>query len=98
MELEVLVIGVNQYRFNNRDTGEIVEGTKVTYIDLNQKQTGKGYDVASASIDYDAIDQFEKVPGIYKAKLGMTISGGKPRIRVDSFDFKAPYTFSVKTS
>lgn len=97
MELEVLVIGAKQYSFTNRDTGEKIEGTKVTYIDLQQDQTGNGYDVASATMGFNDISQFTKLPGVYKAVLGMTVSGGRLRTKIESFKLVSAYSFAVKS-
>lgn len=96
MELEVLVLGAKQYSFVNKETGEVVEGTKVTYIDLKQDQTGNGYEVASATMGYDDMSQFAKLPGVYKALIGMTVSGGKLRTKIESFKFVSAYSFAVK--
>lgn len=91
MDKKVVVIGVSQYKFRNEETGELIEGTKVHYLDPDgDQEKGKGYFPTSANMTFDYYNELKEVPGIYNLDIGVSLSGRKPVMKVHGFNFLAP--------
>jgi hypothetical protein len=90
---EVLVMYANQYRFADRETGELREGTSVTYFDLSIKdENGGGCPVLKANLSYDSFESIKgKVPGYFKTVIGKRVIRGKVQEDVTAFEFVRPF-------
>jgi hypothetical protein len=85
---EVLVLGYREVNFTNEETGEVIKGTNVFYIDHKNK-TETGYEPARAFIrDKDAVkDVLENKTGIYELELKVELRGNRPMLLVEGFKF-----------
>lgn len=91
MEKKVVVIGASEYKFSNRETGELIEGTKVHYLDPDgDTEKGVGYFPTSANMPYGYLRELKEVPGIYNLDIGVSLSGKKPVMKVLGFNLVAP--------
>lgn len=71
MKMDVNVKTVSRYSFTNETTGELIQGTKITYEgDPVNTDTKKGIELIQlTSNDPKHFDEFTKVPGRYEVEF-----------------------------
>lgn len=88
---KVIVLGVSRYRFPNQETGELIEGTKVNFIDTDEAKENDflGFKQQTQNLSYEVFSQFsnENLPGIYEMKSKIDFSGKNLKIKVTGFEF-----------
>jgi hypothetical protein len=86
---KVMVLGVKRYSFNNRDTGELISGTKVHYYDLEPDldENQVGFVASSENLPYEDFLSYKhmKLPAVCEAELSISLSGRKPVVKIKSF-------------
>lgn len=99
--MKVMVLGMSQYSFQN-DNGQEIKGTKVHYVELstNNENDMVGVIPQTATMPYEYFNILNKqnVPGIYTAKLSISLRGRRPVLRVDSFDYISSIDFEKLSS
>lgn len=87
---QYLVLGASRYDFINKETGERVNGLKVTYVDTPENTDTKlGFTPISISCEDNLWHSFTSVPAIYDFDFGMkaTKVGGRPTVVLKSLKF-----------
>lgn len=91
MDAKVIVIGASRYKFPDNKTGEVIEGCKVHYADLNdsQKDDMIGHVPQTANLPYEYFEVIssQPIPGIYEAQLTVDLTARKPALKVVGFRF-----------
>ena len=97
MKTRVIVIGISRYRFPHDQTGEIIEGTKVHYIEDNMQNEEHliGHVPQSANLPYEYFDKMAQVPGVYHAELSISLISKRPSLKVNGFEFLNPVEFKT---
>lgn len=86
MERKILILGKSVYKFTDRDNGNVVSGTKISYIDLDDTiEKEAGYSVATQVLPYDMASLFPSLPAIYTAVMDIKIISGKHRVSLRDF-------------
>lgn len=82
MTQRVFVLNVNEYNFNNYDTGEQVEGKTIHYVMGNNEQPIK----LSMKTDHSAYEKLNE-PGVYdiQFKIHATSKGADLKIKDAKF-------------
>lgn len=97
MKTRVIVLGVSRYSFPDQKTGEIIEGSKVSYIEETpaDEENVNGHTPQTANMKYGYFEEMyaSGVPGVYDANLTVSLSGRKPTLKIEGFDFVAPFSF-----
>ena len=80
---ELLVLGVKRYSFTNEGSGEIVEGTRMEYIEGFEypfdESNMKGIFVMNVTAPYVFFEKVDKVPAYYNVVFRQRPgAGGKP--------------------
>ncbi len=93
---EIVVLNARRYAMKDESTGELVQGTKISYIEdwsSQIKQNSTGVSVLSANLAYDDFGKFSKVPAVFDAEFQLTEGArGRAVLRLTSCNFKAPFT------
>lgn len=97
-KVQVIVIGVSRYNFPDKQTGEIIAGTKVHYFEHKavDEENTVGYIPQTANLPYASFDGFDTVPGVYNAELTMSLRGRKPSLMVTGFEMVRPISMQPK--
>lgn len=85
---KVVVTGIKSYQFTNKDTGEVIEGIKVSFLSsIEAKGTNeKGYLPLQQSVKIDFMENFKFIPGLYDAIYDMVPGkGNKPTLAITEF-------------
>ena len=74
MKGEILVFRLTQYRYNRKETGEIVEGGEITFTTTGASQSrgnnkARGIDVITGRAPYELFNTMGEMPGWYEADL-----------------------------
>lgn len=97
MEMTVIVLGVSRYSFQD-DQNRNVAGTKVHYVpvDQNSEENVYGCIPQSATMSHEFFETMNKshVPGLYKAKFTVQMSGRRPQLRVQDFEYVQKVDFN----
>src|SRR5262245_25702684 len=95
MGTRVVVLGASRYKFAQEGSGELIEGSKVHYVEQNfDSQTDSiGAIPQTASLDYEYFGELAEVPGVYDADFAVSLRGKKPQLKVSGFKFVAPFSF-----
>lgn len=96
MQKQVMVVAAKRYSFKN-DQGQMVEGTKLHYLDLEQEQDKDtaGSIPASVSLKYEEFSEIGKLPAIYDFEFGIKLQGNKPVVKFVGMKYvsQAEYTY-----
>lgn len=90
---KVLITGFKAYSFNNKDTNELIQGVKVSFLPMEQAkgQSECGYLPMQSSLNLECAKDLKEVPGIYNAKYEMVPGkGNKPTLALTGFEFIKP--------
>ena len=91
---DVVVLSARRYSMTDEKTGELVQGTKVQYIeDWNDcmEQNKRGVSVLSANFPFKWFDDLTDLPATYEADFQLAEGArGKPVVRMTALRFKAP--------
>lgn len=96
MEEKVLILGYKSYNFTNKDTGEVISGTKVSFVSSNVSNSDneKGLLPIQISVNEELAKGLMSAPAVYKVKYGMLPGkGNKPNISIIGFEFVNNYEF-----
>ena len=87
---KVLVTGIKTYNFTNKDTGEVIQGMKVSFLN-GQPSSGQnevGFLPMQSSLALECSKDFKEIPGIYEAKYELVPGkGNKATLAITGFDF-----------
>jgi hypothetical protein len=98
--MKALVLSVTRYNFTNTETGELIEGMKVSYVDCENPvvaQTNyRGIQrMELGSPDQKNFNTFSQVPGIYDLSYDIVPGAkGKAVVRYKSAKFIKDYAFA----
>lgn len=97
MKVKVVVMGVSRYSFPDQKTNQLIEGTKVNYIEQvpADEENVIGHTPQSAVLDYHAFDKFlgKGLPAVYDCDLSVSLVGRKPSLKINGFEYVAPIEF-----
>lgn len=89
MEQNVIVLGVSKYNFTQRDTGEIIQGTKVHYVNAAEQKEDNtlGKIPQTANMAYEIFSKFLDInyPSNFLMKMSIKMSGKSPKLIVEDF-------------
>ena len=89
-----LVLRVSRYRLTDKETGEIIEGCKVTYCDGlegSNLQNSRGIDIVTSNMPYAVFDAVVEVPAYYSIDFAMRPNGkGQPMLVPVRLDYSGP--------
>ncbi len=74
MKDTVLILKVSRYSMTDEKTGELIEGTKVTYcqsLESTQKQNSLGVEILTGTMPYEAYESFTQLPAFYDVEFRM---------------------------
>jgi hypothetical protein len=74
IKMRVLVLRASRYSMTDEKTGELVEGTKINYVqdlDGETRQNTKGVDVAQAIIPYAQYEELGEIPAWFQGEFDM---------------------------
>lgn len=92
MEDKILILGIKPYNFMNKETGELISGTKVSYISKFKDENGHLPIQISVS-DLIAKD-ITTIPGVYNCNYAMLPGkNNKPTPTIIGFKFVSLYDF-----
>lgn len=88
MTTKVIVTGVTRYKFAQEGTGEIIDGAKVHFVELEPEEgtDNKGYVTQQANLPYEVYEKLTVLPGVYDAELTIKLTGKKPSLKVTGFN------------
>jgi len=102
MKTRVIILGVSRYSFPDQKTGQIIEGTKVNYVEQSRTDDENvvGHTPQTANLPYRDFDSlaFNPVPGIYDCTLKVDMSSRKLGVKVSGFQYIAPLSFEEKSA
>lgn len=91
VQAKVLVLKVSRYSMTDDSTGELVQGTKVTYLqdfDSVEKQNQKGVELALSTMPYEMFEGFSALPAWYNAEFEMSAdSKGRLSLRPSKMEY-----------
>lgn len=95
MTSEICVLCARRYSMTDKETGELVRGVKVSYVEDwqgNVAQNQCGVEILSATMPYEMWDKFQRLPAIYSAEFAMYAGAkGKAMLRAVSMDYVQPF-------
>lgn len=92
MEDKILILGIKPYNFVNKETGEVISGTKVSYISKHKSE--HGHLPIQISVDETIVKDITKFPGVYNCNYAMLPGkNNKPTPTIVGFKFVADYEF-----
>lgn len=85
---------MSRYQFPDEKTGEVLEGTKVTYckdFEGVTKQNSIGLDIVTSTMPYGAFSAFPEVPAYYAADFDFRSNGkGQPVVSISRIEYSGP--------
>lgn len=98
MKTRVIVLGVSRYSFPDQKSGELIEGAKVSYIEESpaDEENVAGHTPQTANMKYGYFDTIYNsgVPAVYDANLTVSLTGRKPTLKIEGFDYVGPFSFA----
>lgn len=92
MEKEVKIYSFSYYNFTNDQTGEVIQGVKVFYVDPNSKLDGTdnsyGLEAGFSNLPYSCKDKLMGVNFPTTATLVLEVKPGKKAKAVDIIKIK----------
>lgn len=88
-EKMLLVLSASRYDFKAED-GRRLDGTKFTFVDPTGQKAEEnvvGYVIKEERLDYDRFNDFAKGPGFYRTVLGIDLTGKKPKVMYERFEY-----------
>lgn len=96
MKTRVIVLGVSRYSFPDKNSGEIIEGAKVNYVEERpaDEENVVGHTPQTANVKYKEFDELyaQGVPGVYDAHMRVDMTGRQPKLKIDAFEFVEPFS------
>ena len=81
MEKELIVVGLEKYRFPNKDTGEIIEGAKIHFLEQSDRDNHFGYLPRSLNVNSD-FELIYDLPAVCKAEFSLDFSYKRPTTKL----------------
>ena len=78
---DVVVLSARRYSMTDEKTGEVVQGTKIEYVedwDPQPQQNKRGLNVLSANFPYATFEALGDVPAVYSADFQL-VAGARGR-------------------
>lgn len=65
--MQVLMVAASRYDFQDRETGQVIRGAKITYLSAGNPNNSnrKGVEVVTSSGPIELFGKVEQVPGYY---------------------------------
>lgn len=95
LKTRVIVLGARRYSFVNKESGEIIEGTKVFYVEPEGKveKDTQGFLPSEANLPLEYYETLGQLPGIYDAEISLNLGTRKPGLKVTGFTLVGPVEF-----
>lgn len=93
---KVLVTGIKTYNFTNKETGQVVQGMKVSFLNgqPTTAQSEVGYLPMQSSLSLECAKDFKEIPGIYEANYELVAGkGNKATLAITGFEFVKAVSF-----
>lgn len=90
---KVLVTGIKTYNFTNKETGEVIQGMKVNFLNAlpSTAKNEVGFLPMQSSLALECEKDFKEIPGIYDAKYELVPGkGNKATLAITGFEFVKP--------
>lgn len=96
MDKEIIVVGLEKYRFANEDSGEIVEGAKIHFLEKSDSndEARFGYLPRSINVKKD-FELVYDLPAICKAEFDIDFSYKKPSTKLVSLKKTKPFDLEI---
>jgi len=91
-----IVLATSVYNFPNKETGEIVSGVKISYLDDEcQNENGRtGFFPITINLPYEEKDNFKEIPAIYHLDFKQVANGkGMPILKLKKAEFVKKFEF-----
>lgn len=92
---DVVVLSARRYSMTDDKTGELVQGTKIEYVedwDPQPQQNKRGLSVLSANFPYETFDRLGDVPAVYSADFRLVAGArGKPTVALTNLSYREPF-------
>ena len=92
---EVVVLSARRYSMTDEKTGELVQGTKIEYVedwDPQPQQNKRGLSVLSANFPYELYDSLGDVPAVYSADFQLVAGArGKATVAMTNLHYREPF-------
>ena len=89
MNMNVIVLGVNQYSFQDKDSQRLIEGCSVHYVKLDAEESDdkRGYHPVKASLPQEQYGMFKGVgfPQECQASIEIDLGSKKNQLKIKSF-------------
>lgn len=92
---EVTVLSARRYSMAGEKTGELVQGTKINYVedwDGQTEQNRRGVPVLSANFPYERFETLGALPAVFRATFVMQEGArGRAVLKLSELEYKSPF-------
>ena len=91
---DVVVLSARRYSMTDDKTGELVQGTKIEYVedwDPQPQQNKRGLSVLSANFPYDTYETLGDVPVVYSADFQLVAGARKAAVSMTNLHYREPF-------
>ena len=97
---EVTVLSARRYSMADEKTGELIQGTKISYVedwDGQTEQNRRGVPVLSANFPYENFETLGVLPAVFQATFVMQEGArGRAVLKLSALEYKCPFNPSAK--
>ena len=98
---DVTVLSARRYQMADDKTGELIQGTKIAYVedwDGQTEQNKRGVPVLSANFPYETFETLGALPAVFSATFTMQEGArGRAVLKLSSLEYKSPFRPLSKT-
>lgn len=92
---DVVVLSARRYSMTDDKTGEVVQGTKIEYVedwDPQPQQNKRGLNVLSANFPYATFEALGDVPAVYSADFQLVAGArGRAAVSMTNLHYREPF-------
>lgn len=92
---DVVVLSARRYSMTDEKTGEVVQGTKIEYVedwDPQPQQNKRGLNVLSANFPYATFEALGDVPAVYSADFQLVAGArGRAAVSMTNLYYREPF-------
>ena len=92
---DVTVLSARRYQMADDKTGELIQGTKIAYVedwDGQTEQNKRGVPVLSANFPYATFEALGDVPAVYSADFQLVAGArGKAAVSMTNLHYREPF-------
>lgn len=92
---DVVVLSARRYSMTDEKTGELVQGTKIEYVEdwePQPEQNKRGLSVLTANFSYEMFETVGALPAVFSADFQLVAGArGKPTVKMGELTYKQPF-------